>query len=72
MVFKTIKACYTQTLHVTLKPKYFIKPWYFSKTPKILSIQTGPNSMKDSTLVLDLIINVSLSNFVDIRPRAQD
>ena len=36
MVFKTIKSVAHQILRGTLKPKYFTKPWYFSKTLKIL------------------------------------
>jgi hypothetical protein len=37
------KVCCIQTLHVALKQKYFIKPCFLSKTPKILCSKQGLN-----------------------------
>ena len=76
------KVCCTQTLYGTLKPKYFTKPWYFSQTPKILCIQTGPNWVVECESIdiifqlrmhtICLTVSQNLSNSILIHPIERD
>ena len=57
MVFKTIKFVASKHF-ITLKPKYFTKPWYFSKTPKILCIQTDPFNLFCKIMIISYTVAI--------------
>jgi len=49
MVFKTIKFVVPKHF-MTLKKKYFMKSWHFSKTQKMLCIRTRPYPHADNKM----------------------